>query len=335
MIKIDIISGFLGAGKTTLINKLVSDIYAKEKTVLIENEFGEIGIDGSFLQDSGIKVNELNSGCICCSLVGDFEKSLTEVITTYQPTRIVIEPSGVGKLSDIIQAIQSLNNPDLQLNNIFTVVDGTKVKVYSKNFGEFFNNQIEYAKTIIISRSQKIAQDKLEQTIESIKEINPNCPIISTPWDKLSAQDIENAKQRELDFENLVWQEANACPICHHEHHHEDCGCHHEHHHEDCGCHHEHHHHAGDEVFSSVGIETIKQYTKNQLTSILEKLANRDDIKILRAKGIVDSGNDNWFHFDLVPGEFEIREGHADITGRICIIGSELDRKELEGLFLG
>lgn len=341
MIKVDIVSGFLGAGKTTLINKLVTDIYAKEKTVLIENEFGEIGIDGAFIKDSGIQVNELNSGCICCSLVGDFEESLKKVIADYRPTRIVIEPSGVGKLSDIISAIKSLHSDELVLNNIFTVVDGTKIKIYAKNFGEFYNNQIKYAKTILISRSQNLDEAQLTKVVAELRATNPDAPIITTPWDQLTAQAIDNAEKSAKNLEEQAIVEAkehshhhdHGDHCHHHDHHHDhDEHCHHHDHHHDHG---EHcHHHDGDEVFESVGIETVKKYSHDQLAAILKQLATREDQKILRVKGIVASKTDNWWHFDLVPGEYEIREGQADINGKICIIGSELNREELESLFL-
>lgn len=361
MSKINIISGFLGAGKTTLIKKLIEEAYNDEKIVLIENEFGEIGIDGTFLQESGVKINEMNSGCICCSLVGDFEESLNEVLTTYHPDRIIIEPSGVGKLSDVINAVKNVNNSELELDSYITVVDAKKSKMYFKNFGEFYNNQIENASLIVLSRSQDIDDKELDECLNLVYSINNQAPIITTPWDKINALDILNANNIDLTQEllnSMAQEQHHGCCGHHHEdHEHECCGHHHEehdheccrHHHEEhehecCGHHHEdhdheccgHHHHEGhhhaDEVFTSIGFDTAKKYTKEELQNILEKLAHSN---VLRAKGFVDSGNDEWYYFDLVPEEFEIRSGKPIHTGKVCVIGSDLDPNEIAELFLG
>ena len=390
MTKVDIISGFLGAGKTTLISKLLKEALNGEQVVLIENEFGEIGIDGGFLKDSGVEIREMNSGCICCSLVGDFGTSLKEVVDKYHPDRIIIEPSGVGKLSDVIKAVKDLHiENEIKLNSASTVADASKCKVYMKNFGEFFNNQIEHAGTIILSRTQNISEEKLNKAIELIRQLNPNAHIITTPWDDIEGTQIlgamENVTNLELEMLAEAAEKAHAehehhhhdgeccghdhdehehhhhdgecCGHDHdeHEHHHHDgecCGhdhdehehhhhdgecCGHDHHHHDgeCGCghHHEGHHHA-DEVFTSWGTETPNKYDKATLDDILDTLANSDEFgRILRAKGMLPTQEGTWMYFDLVPGEYEIREGKPDFTGRICVIGAELKEDELKKLF--
>ena len=375
MAKIDIISGFLGAGKTTLIQKLLKEALKGEKVVLIENEFGEIGIDGGFLKDAGIEVTEMNSGCICCSLVGDFGSALKEVVTQYNPDRIIIEPSGVGKLSDVIKAVQGVaEDVDLDLNSFVTVADAKKCKMYMKNFGEFYNNQVEYAGSIILSRTGDVAEDKLNESVALLREHNEKAAIITTPWDELSGEQILKVMEDGNDMVKELLEEEEICPVCggHHEHHHhdhdEECGCDHdhdhEHHHhdhdEECGCGHDHdhehhhhdhdeecgcgcghdhdhdhhHHHHADEVFTSWGKETPKKYNKEELETILQKLSKDDSYgMILRSKGILQTEDGSWVQFDLVPGEYEIREGSADYTGRICVIGSKLKEDELEGLF--
>ena len=410
MIKVDVISGFLGAGKTTLIKKLFeSQAYKNDKVVLIENEFGEIGIDGSFLKEAGVEIKEINSGCICCSLVGDFETSMKEVITKFEPTRIVIEPSGVGKLSDIIDAVKKVD-ADLQLNILATVVDAGKTKIYLKNFGEFFNNQVEAADTIVIAKVDKVKEDKLVEAVELIKGVNKDANIITTTissfdGDKLVSYLEEKASLREKLIEEVEHEhhhhhnhEEGCCCGHHHEHHHEDeeheccCGHHHdekhecccneehheegcEHHHhhehkEDCCCHedhhnhhhhhhegeehecccghhHEHHHHEGecscghhhhdaDEVFVSWGIETPRSFTYEELDSFLKILCEEDSSlgMVLRSKGILKaSDNEKWYYFDLVAGDYEIRLGEPDYTGRIVVIGSKLDTNKIENLF--
>ena len=397
MAKIDIISGFLGAGKTTLIQKLLKEALKGEKVVLIENEFGEIGIDGGFLKDAGIEVTEMNSGCICCSLVGDFGSALKEVVTQYNPDRIIIEPSGVGKLSDVIKAVQGVaEDVELDLNSFVTVADAKKCKMYIKNFGEFYNNQVEYAGSIILSRTGDVAEDKLNESVELLREHNEKAAIITTPWDELSGEQILKVMEDGNDMVKELLEEEEICPVCgghhdhdhdhehhhdhDHEHHHhdhdEECGCgcghdhdhdhehhhhdhdeecscgcghdhdhdhDHEHHHHDhdeecsCGCGHDHdhhHHHHADEVFTSWGKETPKKYNKEELDTILQKLSKDDSYgMILRSKGILQTEDGSWIQFDLVPGEYEIREGSADYTGRICVIGSKLKEDELEGLF--
>ena len=398
MTKVDIISGFLGAGKTTLISKLLKEALTGEQVVLIENEFGEIGIDGGFLKDSGIEIKEMNSGCICCSLVGDFGTSLKEVVDKYHPDRIIIEPSGVGKLSDVIKAVKDLHiENEIKLNSASTVADASKVKVYMKNFGEFFNNQIEHAGTIILSRTQNVSEDKLNNAIELIRGLNKDAHIITTAWDDLAGAQILAAMENvtNLELEMLAEQAEKAhqehehhhhdgdeCCCghhhedgehhhhdegeehnhdhCHHDHeegehehhhHHEDeCGCGHhhdggEHHHHDEGeehnhdhCHHDHeghhHHHHADEVFTSWGVETPKKYEKSALDSILNKLANTEEYgTILRSKGMLPNVDGTWMYFDLVPEEYEIREGQPDFTGRICVIGSQLKEEALKNLF--
>ena len=345
MTKVDIISGFLGAGKTTLISKLLKEALKGEQVVLIENEFGEIGIDGGFLKDSGVEIREMNSGCICCSLVGDFGTSLKEVVDKYHPDRIIIEPSGVGKLSDVIKAVKDLHiENEIVLNSASTVADASKVKVYMKNFGEFFNNQIEHAGTVILSRTQNVSEEKLKTAIELIKSVNPNAHIITTPWDDIDGTKIlgamENVTNLELDMLAEAAQKAyEEHEKEHHHHHHEDgecccCGGHHddddehEHHHD-----HEHEHHH-DDVFTSWGTETPKKYEKAELDSILKKLSESEDYgKVLRSKGMLPCTDGTWMYFDLVPEEYEIREGSADFTGRICVIGSELKEDALKELF--
>lgn len=328
MSKIDIISGFLGAGKTTLIKKLIAEAYQNEKIVLIENEFGEIGIDGTFLKDSGVTINEMNSGCICCSLVGDFETSLKEVLDTYHPDRVIIEPSGVGKLSDVIKAVSTINSDEMELDNFITVVDAKKCRMYTKNFGEFYNNQVEHASLIVLSRSQDLTEFQLKECLDILKGLNDHSPIITTAWDKLNGLDIINACEVNIQEELLHEHEHHH----HHDHEHECCGHHHHHDHDhECGC--GHHHHHADEVFNSIGFDTVKKYNEVELSDILNKLCNDDNV--LRAKGFVDSGNEDWWYFDLVPGEFEIRLGKPIYTGQVCVIGKDLDENTIKELFLG
>ena len=384
MTKIDIISGFLGAGKTTLIKKLLNEALKGEQVVLIENEFGEIGIDGGFLKEAGVQITEMNSGCICCSLVGDFATALKEVIEKYHPDRILIEPSGVGKLSDVIRAVSGIQSDvPVELNSFVTVVDAGKAKIYIKNFGEFFNNQVESANTIILSRTQGMSQEKLEACVALLREHNAKAAIVTTPWDELTGAqmkaameqghslaeellaEMEEEEEHEHHHHHHDGEDECGCGHHHHhdddddddeehEHHHHDdeCGCghdhdheEHEHHHHDhddedeecsCGCGHHHHHHGhhhADEVFTSWGQETPHVYTKEDLEQILEKLSESSAYGVvLRAKGIVPSTN-GWLQFDLTPGEYEIREGAADYTGRLCVIGSELKEDELLKLF--
>ena len=387
MTKIDIVSGFLGAGKTTLIKKMVKEAYQGEKLVLIENEFGEISIDGGFLKDAGIQISEMSSGCICCSLVGDFGKALREVKEQFQPDRILIEPSGVGKLSDVIVAVENTvaDIPDMKLNSFVTVADAGKVKVYMKNFGEFYNNQIESAGTIILSRTQKLTQEKLEAAVALLREKNPTAAILTTPWDQLDGKTVLAAVEKVSLADELLEKmraEHEAEEAEHHHHHHEhdhdddhdehehhhhhdhddeddhEHCCHHhhedeehehchhhdhdeehEHHHHDgqecddpaCSCHH-HHHHA-DEVFTSWGAETPKQFTQADIDRILTALDSGDYGAILRAKGIVPAADGQWLHFDYVPQEHEVRYGAADYTGRLCVIGSQLKEDGLKTLF--
>ncbi|MDD5795080.1 CobW family GTP-binding protein [Clostridium sp. HCP1S3_B4] len=355
MTKIDIFSGFLGAGKTTLIKKLIQEAYNGEKLVLIENEFGEIGVDGGFLKDSGIEITEMNSGCICCSLVGDFGKSLKEVITKYNPDRVIIEPSGVGKLSDVIKAVENVDltnieNSEVKVNNFVTVCDATKFKMYMKNFKEFFADQLKSAKTIILSRTQKMSQNKLEETVELVKEVNSKANLITTAWDDINGKSILDAMEKSNEFEEELLKEASSkeehhhhhdeeCS-CNHEHHHhdEECSCNHEHHHhhdEECGCNHEHHHHHADDVFKSIGIETVHKYTKEQLDKILKELSSTKNYgTILRSKGILPTEGKEWLYFDLVPEEYEVRTGNADVTGKICVIGTDLKEDEIKKLFM-
>ena len=427
MIKVDIFSGFLGAGKTTLIKKLIKEVFAGQQIVLIENEFGEIGIDGGFLRDAGINITEMNSGCICCSLVGDFGKALKKVADEYHPDRIIIEPSGVGKLSDVRRAVEDASKEaGLEINALVTVADASKIKMYMKNFGEFYNNQIENAGAVILSRTQKLSQEKQLQAAELIREKNPKAVVITTPWDDITGGQILKAiegtdslaKELMEEAENHHHHHDEECGCGHdhehhhhdhdeecgcghdheehdhehhhdeecgcghdheehdHEHHHdhdEECGCghdheehDHEHHHhdEECGCGHDHeehdhehhhhydqngvcscghhhdedghhHHHHADEVFTSWGRETPRKYTKDELGQILKTLSDSEEYGIvLRAKGMLPDTEGTWLHFDLVPGEYEIRNGSADYTGRLCVIGSKLDEAKLEKLFL-
>ena len=337
MTKIDIFSGFLGAGKTTLIKKLIAEAYSGEKLVLIENEFGEINIDGGFLKESGIEISEMSAGCICCSLVGDFNKALKEVVAQFHPDRILIEPSGVGKLSDVIVAVERTVDEclgELKLNSYVTVADASKVKVYMKNFGEFYNNQIEAAGTIILSRTQKLSQEKLEAAAAMLREKNPDAAILTTPWDELDGKTILSAIERVSLSDELLEKMRREHEIEEAEHEHE----HHHHHHDgeecddpECECHHHHHHHA-DDVFSSWGKETPKKFSKEALEDMLHKLDSGDYGHILRAKGIVN-GEDGWLEFDYVPEEHEVRAGHPDYTGRLCVIGAELKEHELAELF--
>jgi len=386
MTKIDIISGFLGAGKTTLIKKLLKEALAGSQTVLIENEFGEIGIDGGFLKDAGIEIKEMNSGCICCSLVGDFGTSLKEVLDTYHPERILIEPSGVGKLSDVMKAVQDAGLGDeVELNSAVAVVDAAKCKMYIKNFGEFFINQIEHAGTIILSRTDVAKPEKVAIAIELIREHNSKATIITTPLAQLDGKDVLATIEGATDLEAELMEQVRAMHEHHHDHHHDhdehcscgchdhehehhhdhdhehhhdhdehcDCGCHdheheheHEHHHEhhhdhdehcDCGCHdheHGHHHHHADEVFTSWGMETAAVYTKEEIENILDELEDEHTYGIvLRAKGMVPAANGTWIYFDYVPGEAEVRDGKADVTGKFCVIGSKLKEEALKRLF--
>ncbi len=347
MTKIDIISGFLGAGKTTLIKKLIREALQDTKVVLIENEFGEVGVDGGFLKDAGIEIKEMNSGCICCSLVGDFAASLQEVFRKYAPERIIIEPSGVGKLSDVIKAVEdATNGEEVHLNSAVAVVDASKCKMYSKNFGEFFNNQIAYAKTIILSRTDKMTEEKIKTCLEVIRKQNAEATIITTPWEQLEGikllEEIENTKK----FEKVLMEQILSDEE-HHHHHDEDCscGCHsheergsHPHHDHDancsCGCHdHTGHHHA-DEVFTSWGMETPILYTNDEIKAILNDLEDEKKYGfVLRSKGMVPSSESTWIYFDYVPGEVEIRTGKPDVTGKICVIGSKLKEENLNLLF--
>ena len=359
MTKIDIISGFLGAGKTTLIKKLLSEAFPGEKLVLIENEFGEISIDGGFLKESGVQISEMSSGCICCSLVGDFGKALKDVKAQFQPDRILIEPSGVGKLSDVVVAVQNTiaEVPDMVLDSFVTVADGTKVKVYMKNFGEFYNNQIESAGTILLSRTQKLSQEKLEAAVALLREKNPDAAILTTPWDQLDGKAILSAMEKVSLADELLEKmraEHAADEAEHdHEHHHHDHDHEHDHEHEhehhaehehdhehhhdhecddpSCSCHH-HHHHA-DEVFTSWGRETPKVFTQADIERILTALDSDDYGRILRAKGIVNGEGGRWIEFDFVPEEHDIRPGRPDYTGRLCVIGAELQEDKLAELF--
>ena len=377
MAKIDIISGFLGAGKTTLIKKLLSEALKGQQVVLIENEFGEIGIDGGFLKDAGVNITEMNSGCICCSLVGDFGTALKDVITKFNPDRIIIEPSGVGKLSDVIKAVQGVaEDAPIELNSLVTVADANKCKMYMKNFGEFYNNQVESAHTIVLSRTQNMKQDKLEACVAMIREHNKDAAVITTPWDELTGEQLLAAMEKPVSLADMVMAEEDICPVCggHHDHDHDDhenhdhehhhdhedhdhdhhhdhdehhhdhehdehCGCDHEHHHDHddhCGCGHDHHHHHADEVFTSWGKETPRKYTKEEVETILKALAaeNNEYGIILRAKGMLPSPDGTWIYFDMVPEEYEIREGQPEYTGRLCVIGSKIDETKLEKLFM-
>ena len=351
MAKIDIISGFLGAGKTTLIKKLLSEALKGQQVVLIENEFGEIGIDGGFLKDAGVNITEMNSGCICCSLVGDFGTALKDVITKFNPDRIIIEPSGVGKLSDVIKAVQGVaEDAPIELNSLVTVADANKCKMYMKNFGEFYNNQVESAHTIVLSRTQNMKQDKLEACVAMIREHNKDAAVITTPWDELTGEQLLAAMEKPVSLADMVMAEEDICPVCggHHDHDHEDHDHDHHHDHEDhdhdhhhdhddhCGCGHDHHHHHADEVFTSWGKETPRKYTKEEVETILKALAaeNNEYGIILRAKGMLPSPDGTWIYFDMVPEEYEIREGQPEYTGRLCVIGSKIDETKLEKLFM-
>ena len=357
MTKIDIISGFLGAGKTTLIKKLIAESFAGQKVVLIENEFGEIGIDGGFLRDAGINVTEMNSGCICCSLVGDFREALTKVIEEYAPDRIVIEPSGVGKLSDVAKAVERVNEKEdkVTINSLVAVVDGTKTKMYMKNFGEFFNNQVESAGTIIISRTQKMDEAKLLELNGLLREHNKDAVIITTPWDDIKGDMIIAAMEKGHTLVDSLLEEMKNLPDEdedeheHHHHHHHDHDDHdhdheeHEHHHHEhdehctCGCHdhdHDHEHHHADEVFQSWGAETARQYTVEEIQSALEALEDSDKYgDILRAKGIVAGTDGQWIHYDYVPGTPDVRHGCAATIGRLCVIGAGLKKDAIKALF--
>ena len=391
MTKVDIYSGFLGAGKTTLIKKMIQEGYQGQKLVLIENEFGEIGIDGGFLQDAGINITEMNSGCICCSLVGDFGKALEKVIAEYHPDRIIIEPSGVGKLSDVIGAVNKVTGPEVTLGYTVAVVDAGKVKVYTKNFGEFYNNQVETASTIILSRTDAVPQAKLDAAVELLREHNQVATIITTPWGQLTGEQLIAAMEGKaslaaelarLETERLNEEEhhhhdGEEDEHEHHHHHHEDdeeCGCHHhhdhdeecghhhheegeEHHHHDeeccchdhhheehehhhehdenctCGCHDHHHHHHADEVFTSWGVETARKFEKQTIENALKALDSGDYGMVLRAKGILPAVDGSWIHFDYVPEETNIRTGSADVTGKLCVIGSKLDEQGIAQLF--
>ena len=387
MTKIDIYSGFLGAGKTTLIKKMISQAYKGQKLVLIENEFGEIGIDGGFLQDAGIKITEMNSGCICCSLVGDFGKALTQVIEQYHPDRILIEPSGVGKLSDVIGAVNKVTSQDVSLGYTVAVADAGKVKVYMKNFGEFYNNQIETASTIVLSRTDSIPQAKLDAAVALLREHNQVATVVTTPWDALTGEQLMEAMEgkaslaaelAQLEMQRLAEEDEDEDHCgCHHHHHDEDEDheghCHHHHHDEDeeedhcchhhhdededqdehchhhhgddhdhdheghC-CHHDHeghhhHHHHADEVFTSWGVETARKFERSAVEAALKELDTGKYGMILRAKGILPAADGSWIHFDYVPEEHNVRSGCADITGKLCVIGSKLDEKGLAGLF--
>jgi G3E family GTPase len=373
MTKIDIFSGFLGAGKTTLIKKLIKEGYRGEKLVLIENEFGEIGVDGGFMKEAGITVNELNSGCICCSLVGDFAKALKKVVQEYNPDRILIEPSGVGKLSDIVRAVERADLKDCKINSLTTVVDANKCKMYMKNFGEFFNDQIESAACIIFSHVDVAGEAKLNAALQLVRQHNATATVVTTPWTELGGDKILSAMEHSATLEDelkkLTEEQAHdddddddddCCDHDHHHHHDDDDEDEHEHHHhhhhdhdddddEDDHCcdhdhhhhhdedeheHHHHHHHHADEVFTSWGVETAKKYSQDGLKAMLAQLT--DAVRfgtILRAKGIVEGENGKWLHFDYVPGEVDVRVGTADYTGRLCVIGSKLDEEELAQLF--
>ena len=353
MTKVDIISGFLGAGKTTLIKKLIAEVFAGQQIVLIENEFGEIGIDGGFLKDAGINITEMNSGCICCSLVGDFATALKKVVDEYHPDRIIIEPSGVGKLSDVERAVLDVaDEAGIEIATATTVVDAKKAKMYMKNFGEFFNNQVETARCVVLSRTQDVPADKLDETVKLIREKNHEAAVITTPWDDIEGSVIFGAMSDAKALEHELELEHDH--EHHHHHHHDDEHEHdhdhdhdhdhehehhhdheHEHHHDHEHDHHHHHHdHDADEVFTSWGVETPKKFDRADLEKILDRLANTEEFgQVLRAKGIVQSSDGKWLHFDLTPGESEIREGSADYTGRLCVIGAEIDESKLAGLF--
>ena len=324
MTKIDIISGFLGAGKTTFIKKMLEEVFSGEKVVLVENEYGEVGIDGGFLKDAGIEIKELNSGCICCSLVGDFNRSLNEVIETYHPDRILIEPSGVGKLSDVMSSVKDMEKDhDVKLNALVTVVNAMKASKQMKAFGEFFNNQIANATTIVLSRTQNAKEEKLELCVKEIQAVNPKAAIITTPWDAITGEQILNVVEQQ---DSLMQEMMKEYEEHHHEHHHD-----HEHDHD-----HDHHHHDhdADEVFTSWGKETPHKYTKEKIESILKIFCDTEDYgSILRAKGMVPAEDGTWIYFDMVPGEYELRDGEPDYTGRLCVIGTNIDEHKLEELF--
>lgn len=326
MVKVDIISGFLGAGKTTLIKNLFKSSMKNEKVVLIENEFGEIGVDGTFLKESGVEIKEINSGCICCSLVGDFSSSMKEVVEKFNPDRIIIEPSGVGRLSDIIKAVEKVEE-ELKINIVATVVDGGKCKMYHKNFGEFYNDQIAQAKTVIVSKTEKLSESKINDALEIIRELNPDVTVITTPVSELDPEKVLDTLQSDKSgYDELLKSLLEEAEHEHHHHHHDD---------DDDGEHHCHHHHA-DEVFTSWGEETAKAYSKAELDAILKTLADENAGLgvILRAKGFVKAKDDEkWYYFDLVAGDYEIRPGAPDVIGRVCVIGSKIDEKKISELF--
>ena len=364
MTKIDIFSGFLGAGKTTLIKKLIAEAYCGEKLVLIENEFGEIGIDGGFLKDAGIEITEMNSGCICCSLVGDFSEALAKVLDELHPDRIIIEPSGVGKLSDVIRAVRTVEREDARLNSFTTVADVNKCRMYMKNFGEFYNDQIANASAIVLSHTGGAREARIAESVELVRRHNAEAVIVTTPWEELNGRDILAAIERANTLEDELSELENDAKHHHHHHEHgEDCGCHehhhehgehcdchehhhehgehcdcHEHHHEhgehcDCGCHDHGHHHA-DDVFTSWGAETARKFTEEEIRSALESFSEGDEFgMILRAKGIVASTDSRWIHFDYIPGEVDIRYGSAAVIGRLCVIGSGIDKEKIKELF--
>ena len=338
MTKIDIYSGFLGAGKTTLIKKMLKEVYAGQKIVLIENEFGEIGIDGGFLQDAGVEITEMNSGCICCTLVGDFSKALQEVLTKFAPDRVVIEPSGVGKLSDVIAAVEKVDGVEVAYK--VAVADAGKVKSYMRNFGEFYNNQIEAASAVILSRTQNMTEEKLHNAVELIREHNPRCVLITTPWDELSGDRLKEALEGTDTLANTLKEleeEHHCCGQHHHEHHHDEhCGCehHHEHHHDEhCSCGHDHHHHHADEAFTAWGAETAKKFTREEIEKALHMLDEGVCGTILRAKGIVPCTDGGWLHFDYVPQEHNLRFGAAGVIGKLCVIGAKIDEAKIAEVF--
>ena len=334
MTKITIFSGFLGAGKTTLIKKLIADGFNNEQLVLIENEFGEIGIDGGFLQEAGVQITEMNSGCICCSLVGDFGKALEQVLEQYYPDRILIEPSGVGKLSDVIRAVQNIDSKDVELDGFTTVVDAKKCKMYQKNFGEFFDNQITYASCLILSHTAGLSQEKLDDAVARLRALNDKATIVTTDWDELSGSAIVEAMtmKNTLDDElaELLEQAKKESEEHEHHHHHHDHDDEHEHHHHD----HEHHHHHADDVFTSWGAESAKKFTKEEITACLEALGDEEKYgMILRAKGIVPAADGSWIHYDYIPGTPDVRTGAAGVTGRLCVIGAKINEKAISELF--
>ena len=326
MTRIDIFSGFLGAGKTTLIKKLIKEAYAGEKLVLIENEFGEIGIDGGFLQDAGIEITEMNSGCICCSLVGDFSKALAKVLAEYNPDRVLIEPSGVGKLSDVVKAVKSVEGADFEIGCLTTVVDAGKCKMYMKNFGEFFGDQIRHATAVVLSHTDTAKQARIEDATALVRENNATATIIATPWDQLTGADILAAMEHKDTLDDAI----RALEEEHHHHHH-----HHDHdEHCDCGCHDHHHHHHADDVFESFGVETARKFTAEEISAALETFVEDDSYgMVLRAKGIVASTDGEWIHFDYVPGEPDVRRGTAGTIGRLCVIGAGLNKEKIKEIF--